>query len=247
MIKIAEILTPSMKKIHHEMGDTRALWQRRLSAESDFCKAVLRCGYLTQEQMQRAVSRYRLGRSRDGGVIFWQIDEQERVRDGKIMYYQADCHRDRQRHPNWVSYLLKKHYGYKGEVKSTHCLFGLHLLSLISHLSSCDDNRIIAVVEAEKTAVIMSELLPQYIWMACGGLRELSAEKLRPLHDHRVMLFPDTDPHREAFTLWYDVAQEARRLYDCDIRVSDLLERHASAEQKARKIDIVDCVMRTER
>ena len=57
MMKIAEILTPSMKKIHHEMGDTRALWQRRLSAESDFCKAVLRCGYLTQEQMQRAVSR----------------------------------------------------------------------------------------------------------------------------------------------------------------------------------------------
>jgi hypothetical protein len=57
MMKIAEILIPSMKKIHHEMGDTRALWQRRLSAESDFCKAVLRCGYLTQEQMQRAVSR----------------------------------------------------------------------------------------------------------------------------------------------------------------------------------------------
>ena len=71
-----------------------------MSTESVFCKAVVKCGYLTEEQMQRAAERYRLGRSRDGGVIFWQIDEEGRTRDGKIMYYREDCHRDKSRHPS---------------------------------------------------------------------------------------------------------------------------------------------------
>jgi hypothetical protein len=55
-----------------------------MSTESVFCRAVVKCGYLTEEQMLRAAERYRLGRSRDGGVIFWQIDEEGRTRDLRI-------------------------------------------------------------------------------------------------------------------------------------------------------------------
>ena len=86
-------------------------WEAWMSTESVFCKAVVKCGYLTEEQMQRAAERYRLGRSRDGGVIFWQIDEMGRTRDGKIMYYREDCHRDKSRHPSWASARLKAYYG----------------------------------------------------------------------------------------------------------------------------------------
>lgn len=107
-----DLFQHSFKAMSHELGhdrprDSRPMWQRRLSCESAFCKALVACGYLTQEQMQRAALRYRLGMSRDGGVIFWQIDEHDLLRDGKIMYYLPDCHRDHDRHPSWVSYLLR--------------------------------------------------------------------------------------------------------------------------------------------
>ena len=203
-----------------------------MSTESVFCKAVVKCGYLTEEQMQRAAERYRLGRSRDGGVIFWQIDDQGRTRDGKIMYYREDCHRDKSRHPSWASARLKAYYGYDGELPIDRCLFGLHLLGVVGGA--------VCVVEAEKTAVIMSEVYPQYVWMAAGGLSALSAEKLRPLRDHKVVLFPDTDPDGTTYACWKAIAGEASRSFLSPIYVSPLLERHATPEQKAAKIDIVD-------
>ena len=219
------------------------LWEAWMSTESAFCRAVVKCGYLTEEQMLRAAERYRLGRSQDGGVIFWQIDEEGRTRDGKIMYYREDCHRDKLCHPSWASARLKAYYGYDGDLPVERCLFGLHLLtenSFKGHTDFTDDTDFLCVVEAEKTAVICSELFPQSIWMAAGGLSALSAEKLRPLRDHKVVLFPDTDPDGTTYACWKAIAGEASRSFLSPIYVSPLLERHATPEQKAAKIDIVD-------
>ena len=262
-------------------------WEAWMSTESVFCKAVVKCGYLTEEQMLRAAERYRLGKSRDGGVIFWQIDEEGRTRDGKIMYYREDCHRDKSHRPSWASARLKAYYGYDGDLPVDRCLFGLHLLtsperqlpllsrrgkgwsdppqnspaqtpsispysggeaaaqvdqgpkSVRSERSVCQ-KKSVCVVEAEKTAVIMSEVYPQYVWMAAGGLSALSAEKLRPLRDHKVVLFPDTDPDGTTYACWKAIAEEASRSFLSPVYVSPLLERQATPEQKAAKIDIVD-------
>ena len=243
------------------------LWEAWMSTESVFCRAVVKCGYLTEEQMLRAAERYRLVRSQDGGVIFWQIDDQGRTRDGKIMYYREDCHRDKSRHPSWASARLKAYYGYDGDLPVERCLFGLHLLTensfkghtdltdptdtcsinaapvqrkSVSSVKSVCHKKSVCVVEAEKTAVICSELFPQSIWMAAGGLSALSAEKLRPLRDHKVVLFPDTDPDGTTYACWKAIAKEASRSFLSPIYVSPLLERHATPEQKAAKIDIVD-------
>lgn len=241
------------------------MWERRLSADSTFCRALVGCGYLSEEQMQRAALRYRLGRSRDGGVIFWQIDEADCVRDGKIMYYRSDCHRDKQHHPAWVSDRLKRYYGYPGEIAISRCLFGLHLLAensatdytdyhreVDSHRNLCQSRKqcksvksvakSVAVVEAEKTAVICSELYPQCLWLAAGGLSALSAERLLPLRDRHVILFPDTDPDGTAFARWQKVASEASRHFLSPVYVSPLLERQATPGQKAAKIDIADFI-----
>jgi hypothetical protein len=64
-------------------------------------------------------------------------------------------------------------------------------LSVISVISVCP-KKSVCVVEAEKTAVIMSELYPEYVWLAAGGLGEVQTEKFRPLRGHKVVLFPDT-------------------------------------------------------
>ena len=252
-MKINEILSPSIRQVLKPRKQQTPLWQQRQSCDSDLCRAVVANGYMTSEQMQEAAQRYRLGCSRSGGVIFWQIDTLEQICDGKIMYYRPDCHRDHQRHPQWVSNLLKRQFlGRFPEMapwmpETHHCLFGTHLLSLADGADDADvlntnltNNTNLAVVEAEKTAVIMSAHYPQYLWLAAGGLTELTAQKLFPLRRHRVVLFPDTDPDQTAYKRWYAIAQEARRLYGLDIHVSSLLERRATAAQKQAKIDLVD-------
>ena len=295
---------------HHP---TEWLWRRCLAINSQFCEAVVKAGYLTWEQMVSAACRYRLGATRQGGVIFWQIDQEERVRDGKVMYYGPDCHRDKQHNPTWVSALLRKRDPFPNSPHETsHCFFGTHLLtengykghteiteiterpkgqieiteiterpkgqieitddtdffsntdfmdykdyaakaapaqpvpealSVFSVISVCP-KKSVCVVEAEKTAVIMSEVYPQYVWLAAGGLGEVQAEKFRPLRGHKVILFPDTDPDGIAFKRWSDAATLVMNQVFWEdsppIRVSPLLEIHATPEQKAAKIDLID-------
>ena len=257
-MKLNDILSPSIRSIRERRRQEPPMWQQRQSGDSDFCRAVVACGYMTEEQMEQAVRRYRLGRSRNGGVIFWQIDTLGQTYDGKIMYYRTDCHRDHQRHPQWVSNLLKRQFLQRFPdmepwmPASQHCLFGTHLIS--GERLTVNGERLknnpepitlnheptIAVVEAEKTAVILSARYPEFLWLAAGGLTELTPQKLFPLRHHRIVLFPDTDPDQTAYTRWYTIAQEARRQYGLDITVSSLLERRATTEQKAAKIDLVD-------
>jgi hypothetical protein len=229
------------------------MWQRRLSTASEFCRALVACGYLSEEQMQRAAQRYRLGASRDGGVIFWQIDEHEVLHDGKMMHYRPDCHRDHDRKPSWVSYHLRRSGLLPEDWKAAHCLFGLHLLANtnLSNLTnkkesvqsvSCVVEKTICVVEAEKTAVIMSEVKPEYLWLATGGKTELSVARLKPLAGHRVILFPDTDETGETYREWYEVAETATDVFGRPFTVSSILEQQASKAQKAAKIDIVDLI-----
>ena len=200
---------------------------------------VVHCG--------RSVCRRSLGRSKDDAVIYWQIDQRGHVQDGKLMWYGPDCHRLKHRNATWAMWLLKKHFGVAQEVfQPVHVFFGLHLLSL-AEIADSAERPTVCVVEAEKSAVILSELYPQYIWLAAGGMNELQPYKFQPLKRCRVILFPDTDPNLTAYTCWYNAAQQVMRSFfwprDNPIHVSDFLERYASPAQKVRKIDLVDYVM----
>lgn len=238
------ITTTSFKSIiasqrHHP---SEYLWRRCLSINSQFCEAVVSAGYLSWEQMVSAACRYRLGATRQGGVVFWQIDQEERVRDGKVMYYGPDCHRlkDNDHHPTWVSSLLRQRDPFPDSPHETsHCFFGTHLLA---HTDLTDLS--IAIVEAEKTAVILSEWYPKYVWLAAGGLGEVQADKFRPLRGHKVILFPDTDPDGIAFRRWSEAADLVMHQPFWEdsppIRVSPVLELYATPEQKQVKIDLVD-------
>ena len=114
---------------------------------------------------------------------------------------------------------------------------------MISVISVCP-KKSVCVVEAEKTAVIMSEVYPEYVWLAAGGLGEVQVEKFRPLRGHKVVLFPDTDPDGIAFKRWSETATLVMNQVFWEdsppIRVSPLLETHATPEQKVAKIDLID-------
>ena len=343
-IKSESALQASHYLILHHGDTTKPLWQQHLCTNSHFCRTVVANGYLTEQQMQRAALRYRLGMARDGGVIFWQIDHAEHVYDGKIMYYKDNCHRDHNHNPTWVSaelkhFYLNDDYPYDCLPHFSHCLFGTHLLQEDS-LDSCDlcsektsvpsvveknnsfnscnswlenpsvssvpsvveknnsfnscnswlentsvssvpfsdqgaecgvanvveknnsfnscnswlektsvssvpsvvNLKPVAVVEAEKTAIICSERYPDFIWLAPGGLEALKPEMMFPLRERKVILFPDTDETGETYRKWYAIARSAQRLLGHPIYVSSFLELHATEDQKRRKIDLVDYI-----
>ena len=51
---------------------------------------------------------------------------------------------------------------------------------------------------------------------------------------------PDTDPDGQAFRRWSEVAETASGAIGQPFYVSPLLERQATADQKERKIDLLD-------
>ena len=237
-MKFDELFPFSFRSLSRPSPPPYSLWSRCLSISSQFCRAVVESGYLSFDQMVDAAVRYRLGVTRQDGVIFWQIDQEERIHDGKVMYYRPDCHRDKQRNPTWGSALLRRRDPFPDSPhKTSHCFFGLHLLA-------ADSQKSVAIVEAEKTAFILSALYPQHLWLATGGLGEVQADKFRPLRGRKIVLFPDTDPEGTAYRRWYEAAQLVmQQLFWEDsppIRVSPLLEQRATPEQKQRKIDLVD-------
>ncbi len=51
------------------------------------------CTQFPEEQVAEVLARYRTGSTRDGRIIYWQIDERGQVRAGKVMAYDLDGHR----------------------------------------------------------------------------------------------------------------------------------------------------------
>lgn len=220
MTKLKDILSPSFKNFRKPH-----LPMIQPTADSDFCQEVVARGWLTVEQMEHAAMRYRLGRSRSDKTIFWMIDDMMKVRDGRIG--------DR-----WVSQMLKaREPKLLQGVHTDHCLYGLHLLH--------SQKKTIAIVQSVRSCIVLSERFPEYLWMATGYLANLNERLFLPLKGHHVVCFPATDPTGDTYLLWLSVATEARK-YGIDITVSRFLEDHASDEQKAREIDLVDYIFDTQ-
>ena len=142
---------------------------------------------------------YRLGHSSFGHTIFWQIDETGAVRTGKMMLYKTDGHRDKEAKWNfdYVHAALRRdaerypQYA-ESKVELRQTLFGMHLLN---HYGNTGDVRI---VESEKTALLMAIAYgnnEQQVWMACGGVENLTPERLAPIikANRRIILYPDRD------------------------------------------------------
>ena len=222
-----------------EGGSTEPWW----SVDSEFCHALIGRSVMTDEQMRHAAETYCLGATSDGGVVFWQIDERRRAREGKVMHFGGDCHRRHDRTPYSVTWLLKHRCRMLPEdYAAVPCLFGEHLLAEAG-------DAVVAVVEAEKTAVICSELLPatgdgrRVVWLASGGLSALSVQGMMPLSGRSDIVFPDKDSDGEAYRKWVEVAKAFYEKTGTAAAVSRLLEDGASEEQRRRKIDIADILM----
>lgn len=165
----------------------------------------------------------------DGRTCFWQIDRNRRIRTGKLITYNPETgKRLKKPDPSWVHAELKKRGEIPKNFKLLQCFFGEHLL--------IDETRKqIAIVEAEKTALIASIYFPEFIWLACGSRQSLTVEKLKIFIGRNIVLYPDAD----SFKLWEKITWDARKL-GLEVRISTLIEKYATENEKQNGFDLAD-------
>jgi len=168
----------------------------------------------TENEVKDVISKYLIGTSKHliGGTIFWQIDNQENVRHGKVMLYDAITGKRKKTDEgkafiNSVRSILKlKDFNLK------QCLFGLHLINE-------SETQTIAIVEAEKTAIIMNISKPEYKWLSTGSVQGFKYDMMKPIKNYKIIAFPDKC---EYFT-WQSKAIELNK-FGFNITVSQWLE-----------------------
>jgi len=141
-----------------------------------------------EAKVNLAFEDYRIGATQVGkfqqqGVIFWYIDHEGRVCDGKMMWYGSDGHRTGG--VNWVSSQMRKAKRIDENTTSKKCFYGEHLLPQYP-------DKPVGIVESEKSAIFCSCFYPQYVWLATGGCGGLNAEKVEVLKGRRIVIFPDS-------------------------------------------------------
>lgn len=171
---------------------------RHRSHESLFCSWLQRWipdASLTPRDLRRVLDDYYIGAARWHDVVFWQIDEQMQVHTGHIMAYGLDGHRCGNQ--SWIHCSLIKQGLLPKDYQPPKCFFGQHLLAQ-------RPAEPVAIIESEKTAVVMSLLQPQFIWLATAGCGGLTTEKTACLKGRRVYLFPDSGCYKK----WYSQMQQ---------------------------------------
>jgi Domain of unknown function (DUF6371) len=173
------------------------------------------------------VEKYNIGTSKhwNGATVFWQVDKTGNVRSGKIILYNPTTGKrvkEPYNHINWVHKVLKL-----DNFNLEQCYFGEHLLNE-------DKNKPVAIVESEKTAIISSVFLPEFIWISCGSVNNLNHTKTKALKGRNVVLFPDLG----CYDLWNSKRETLSAL--ATFRTSSLLEKKASEEEKKQGLDIAD-------
>lgn len=169
-------------------------------------------------QVKEVILKYLIGTSKlwEGATVFWQIDNNEKVRHGKIMLLNP-----------YTGKRVKNSEG-KGFINSVRnvlklkdfnlnqCLFGLHLINETN-------TKTIALVESEKTAVLMSVFKPEYTWLSTGSKGGLKHEFLKPIKQYKIVAFPDKSEYKD----WLDKATELNG-FGFNIVVNDWLEQQSN-------------------
>lgn len=115
------------------------------------------------------------------------------------------------------------------DFRLNQCFFGEHLLPHIR-------DKPVALVESEKTAMLATHYLPQFLWLATGGKCScMNRETIKSLQGREVILIPDlnaTDEWRKRMTIFDELG----------IKVSlfEKLEQMATDEERKQGLDIAD-------
>jgi hypothetical protein len=185
-----------------------------------FCNTKKQSNFITyllqhfeMENVLQAIKMYHICTTNywKNATVFWQIDTKNVIRGGKIMLY--NCNTGKRikepfNHVSWIHKQLKLN-----TYILQQCLFGLHNTTRIEKVST------ICIVESEKTAVIMSIISPNFLWLATGSKTGFKEEMLQPIKEYSLIAYPD----KTEYNNWYKVSKSLNRA-GYKIECSDLLE-----------------------
>lgn len=178
-------------------------WQWMISD----CKKKL---HLTNNNLNTVYDDYMIGCTNQSDIIFWQIDEERQVHTGHIMQYGPDGHR--LSYQNWQHSILIKKGKLSEDWQLYQCFFGQHLLKKYPE-------KVVCLVESEKTAVILAAMQPDYVWLAASGSSGLSEEKLKCLKNRQVKVIPDSGCYEK----WSKILLETKEI---DYYITDKIEAY---------------------
>jgi hypothetical protein len=184
--------------------------------------------------VKRVVDQFKLGRFADSGILFPYLYTDTHVCTGKIMFYDDDLHRIKEGKKQYPQYLHNLNYKTDGywrydfneydidengneyiiPFKLKLCLFGHH--QVVN-----DKLRTICLVESEKTAVIMSIVLPEFIWLASGGKTMIQDYKFLYFTGRKCLVFPDLSEDDNVFEYWLEKLIYYNRKYGYDFEIID--------------------------
>lgn len=216
------------------------IMNRKRSTDNNLCNFIrsLRWDNAQRARIEEVFNNYLIGTSKGGLTIFWQADEWAKVRTAKMMLYKQDGHRDKESSGNfdWMHSALARIKAIdlnKAEMRQT--LYGMHLTPIYPTAT-------INIVESEKTAILMAIAYgnnDRQIWLATGGMNNLTRPKLQPLIERKrhIMLYPDMD----AIDKW---KERAKLINYNRLSVADDVMKQMWRPEDGEKADIADIIIR---
>jgi hypothetical protein len=177
------------------------------------------------EEIQSVLKMYFVG-TFDDYTCFPSIDRLNRVCRAKLIRFNRATGK-RLKGDYDTSSLVRK-LKLKEDFQYKQIFFGEHLLPKYP-------NKPVAIVEAEKTAIIASLCFPEFVWLGSNSKTWLKVERLKRLDNRQIVLYPDAD----GFELWQSIALDAQR-QGLTVKVSSLIENHATDEQRTNGYDLAD-------
>jgi predicted RNA-binding Zn-ribbon protein involved in translation (DUF1610 family) len=183
--------------------------------------------YTTQEYWSRS-------------TVFIQRDISSQIRQIKIMDY--DPHTGKRviaagnGHIVIAGRIFAEELGLK-DIHMSQCFFGEHLLNKFPE-------KVVGIVESEKTAIIASICIPEMVWLATGGkngCRWYDPKVFKVLDGRVIELYPDNDQIQE----WRDLVYDHRLGRKTVINVRDDFRRMMRVGEE--KHDIADYILQYNR
>lgn len=182
-------------------------------------------------ETKRLFSEYNIGTSKKWNgtaTVFWYVSIDGKTRTGKIMLYHSNGHRVKEGYSriSWAHTELNlKNFNLE------LCFFGEHLLNLYP-------DKPIGVVESEKSAIICTAYIKDFVWIATGGKNGCLNSRYHILRERKICLFPDS----KAYDAWY-IFYLKLKSENYSVTISNLLEYKTNEEQWNSGIDIADILL----
>jgi hypothetical protein len=215
-----------------------------------------------EDRVKRVVDLYKLGRFDDSGIVFPYLYTDTHICTAKIMFYDDNLNRVKEGKKQYPRYLHNLCYQTDGywcydfrdfdiDENGDEVLIPFKLkLCLFGHNQIVNDKqKTICLVESEKTAVIMSIVFPEFIWVASGGKTLIQDYKFLFFTRRKCLVFADMSENDNVYDYWLEKLTEYSRKYGYDFEFIDYYSEFLENDEtiinycKGKGFDIADFVL----